>query len=51
MQVLGFDSDVPMPTVFITAPGGRIVYSDLTDNYRIRPEPAEFMAALDRAGL
>jgi len=51
MQALGYDSDVPMPTVFITAPGGRIVYSDLTDNYRIRPEPAEFMAALDRAGL
>lgn len=51
MQVLGYDSDVPMPTVLITAPGGRIVYSDLTDNYRIRPEPAEFIAALDRAGL
>ena len=51
MQALGYDSDVPMPTVFITAPGGRIVYSDLTDNYRVRPEPAEFMAALDRAGL
>jgi peroxiredoxin len=51
MQALGYESDVPMPTVFITAPGGRIVYSDLTDNYRVRPEPAEFMAALDRAGL
>jgi peroxiredoxin len=51
MQALGYDSDVPMPTVFITAPGGRVVYSDLTDNYRMRPQPAEFMAALDRAGL
>lgn len=51
MQALGYDSDVPMPTVFITAAGGRIVYSDLTDNYRIRPEPADFIAALDRAGL
>lgn len=51
MQVLGYDSDVPMPTVFITAPGGRIVYSDLTDNYRIRPEPSEFTKALDAAGL
>lgn len=51
MQALGYDSDVPMPTVLITAPGGKIVYSDLTDNYRIRPEPAEFIAALDRAGL
>ncbi|MBT9610473.1 MAG: peroxiredoxin-like family protein [Aquabacterium commune] len=51
MQALGYDSDVPMPTVFITAPGGRIVYSDLTDNYRVRPEPAEFIQALEAAGL
>ncbi len=51
MQVLGYDADVPMPTVLITAAGGRIVYCDLTDNYRIRPEPADFLAALDRAGL
>ncbi|MEQ1440071.1 peroxiredoxin-like family protein [Fontimonas sp. SYSU GA230001] len=51
MQALGYDSDVPMPTVFITSSGGRVVYSDLTENYRIRPEPAEFLAALDRAGI
>lgn len=51
LQVLGYDNDVPMPTVFITAPGGRIVYSDLTDNYRVRPDPAEFIKALDEAGL
>jgi peroxiredoxin len=51
LQALGYDSDVPMPTVFITDPAGKIVYSDLTDNYRIRPEPADFIAALDRAGL
>jgi peroxiredoxin len=51
IQALGYGSDVPMPTVLITAPGGRIVYSDLTTNYRIRPEPAEFMQALNQAGL
>ncbi len=51
LQALGYDSDVPMPTVLITAAGGRIVYSDLTDNYRMRPEPAEFLEALNRAGL
>ncbi len=50
MQALGYDSDVPMPTVFITAAGGRILYADLTDNYRIRPEPAEFLRVLDSAG-
>ncbi len=49
MQVLGYDSDVPMPTVFITAAGGTVLYADLTDNYRIRPEPAEFIRVLDQA--
>ena len=51
MQVLGYDSDVPLPTVFITAPGGKIVYCDLTENYRLRPEPSEFLRALTAAGF
>lgn len=51
LQALGYDSDVPMPTVFITEVGGRIIYADLTENYRIRPEPQEFLAELDRHGL
>lgn len=49
MQALGYDSDVPMPTVFITDAGGNILYADLTDNYRIRPEPEEFLRVLDQA--
>lgn len=48
MQVLGYDSDVPRPTVLITAPGGRIHYCDSSGNYRVRPEPAQFFAVLDR---
>lgn len=51
MQVLGYDSDVPMPTVLITDARGIIVYHDLTDDYRIRPEPAEFLAVIDRLEL
>lgn len=51
MQMFGYDPDVPLPTVLITAPGGRIVYNDLTDNYRVRPEPEEFLKALTAAGL
>jgi peroxiredoxin len=51
LQVLGYEGDVPMPTVLITDAAGRIVYADLTDNYRVRPEPAEFIATLDRIGL
>lgn len=48
MQVLGYDADVPRPTVFITAAGGRLLYCDLSENYRVRPEPAEFLAVLDQ---
>jgi peroxiredoxin len=51
MQAFGYDSDVPRPTVFITAKGGRILYCDLTDNYRVRPEPAQYFAVLDRFAI
>ncbi len=50
MQVLGYDSDVPRPTVFITAAGGKLIYCDLSENYRVRPEPSEFLAVFDRMG-
>ena len=46
MQVLGYDSDTVLPTVIITAPGGRILWADETDNYRVRPEPDLFLAVL-----
>lgn len=51
MQAFGYDSDVPRPTVFITAKGGRILYRDVTDNYRVRPEPAQYFAVLDRFAI
>ncbi len=51
MEVLGYDSDVPRPTVFITAAGGRIIYCERASNYRVRPEPAQFFAVLDRHAL
>jgi len=51
MQALGYDSDAPRPTVFITATGGRILYCDLTHNYRVRPEPAQYFAVLDRFAI
>ena len=46
MQVLGYDSDTVMPTVIITAAGGRILWAHETDNYRIRPEPDVYLAVL-----
>jgi len=47
-QVFGYDSDTVMPTIIITDKNGKILFADLTDNYRVRPEPSTFLAILDR---
>jgi len=46
-QVFGFDSDTVMPTVIITNKKGEIIFADLTDNYRVRPEPETFLKIID----
>ena len=46
MQMLGYESDTVLPTVILTDAQGQIIYSDQTDNYRVRPEPAAFEALL-----
>ncbi|MCC1484113.1 peroxiredoxin family protein [Winogradskyella immobilis] len=45
-QVMGYDSDTVLPTVVITDASGKIIFADLTDNYRIRPEPETFLSVL-----
>jgi peroxiredoxin len=45
-----YDPHTVMPTVVVTNDNGRILYSDQTDNYRVRPEPDTFIAILRRAG-
>ena len=47
MELLGYASETVLPTVLIVGADGRILYADLTDSYRIRPEPAEFLRVLD----
>jgi hypothetical protein len=47
MEPLGYDVDSVLPTVLITDPSRRIIFADLTDNYRVRPEPSTFLAAID----
>lgn len=42
-QLLGYDSDTVLPTVIITDKKGAIIFTDLTDNYRVRPEPEVFI--------
>ena len=49
MQALGYDSDTVLPTVIITGKHGEILYSHLTDNYRIRPDPDDFLHVLTPA--
>ena len=39
-----------LPTVVVANENGTILYSDQTDNYRVRPEPDIFLAILRRAG-
>jgi len=46
MQMLGYDSETVLPTVIITAAGGRILWVHETDNYRVRPEPETYLAVL-----
>lgn len=49
--MLGYDSDAPYPTVIITDAEGKVVFADLTDNYRVRPEPSTFLQIIDEHGL
>ncbi len=50
-QTLGYDSDTVLPTVIITNKEGEIIFVDLTDNYRIRPEPQTFLTILDNQDI
>ena len=47
MEMLGYDKDTVYPTVIITDATGKIIYNDFTNNYRIRPEPQEFIKVLE----
>jgi len=49
-QILGYNSDTVLPTVIITDAKAKIVFADLTDNYRVRPEPEAFLKIIDELG-
>lgn len=51
LEALGYDSDTVLPTVIITDAERRIIYTDQTDNYRVRPEPATYLQALAKVGM
>ena len=43
MQLLGYDSDTVLPTVILINEHSVIIHSDITENYRVRPEPDDLM--------
>jgi len=47
MDLQGYASDTVLPTVLISDARGIIRFADLTDNYRLRPDPATFLRVLD----
>lgn len=47
MQVLGHSLDGVTPTIIITNENGQIIFSEIADNYRIRPEPEVFLRVID----
>jgi peroxiredoxin len=51
LGVTGYDSDSIMPTVVLTDSDGEIIFADLTDNYRVRPEPSTFLRILDQRAI
>lgn len=51
MQMLGYASETVLPTVIITDPQGRVVWTDQTENYRVRPEPATCLEVLRQHGF
>lgn len=47
-EILGYEPDVPMPTTFVVDEKGKVVFADLTANYRLRPRPEDILAALNK---
>jgi peroxiredoxin len=49
MEALGFSTDNVLPTLVVTDGKGIVRFADLTDNYRIRPEPETYLEVLDQS--
>ncbi|WP_417481551.1 redoxin domain-containing protein [Maricaulis sp.] len=49
MELLGYRSESVLPTVIAVAAGGGILWTHETDNYRVRPTPAELLAVFNDA--
>jgi len=45
------DSDTVVPTILIRDKNRTILFADLTDNYRIRPESSTFLQIVDKTSV
>ncbi len=43
LQLFGYKSNTVLPTLIVTNKNNTITYADLTDNYRLRPDPETFL--------
>lgn len=47
LGILGYGRDTVLPTVLMTDEAGKLIYVDLTDNFRIRPQAQTLIEVLD----
>lgn len=47
MGNLGFESDTVFPTIVVADADGTVRYAEVSDNYRVRPEPASYLKLLE----
>ncbi|MDB4678347.1 redoxin domain-containing protein, partial [bacterium] len=48
LQALGYETDVPKPTTFVLDENGKVIFADLTTNYRLRTKPEDILEALGK---
>ncbi len=51
MEVLGYSTDNVYPTLVITDSNGIVRFINMTDNYRLRPEPSSYIKLIDEVQL
>ena len=51
LGLMGYESETVMPTVLLTNAAGELVYIDMTENYRVRPEPNQFLRIIEEKGV
>lgn len=51
MQVLGYASETVLPTLIVTDREGRVIWTDETENYRVRPEPDTYLNVMRESNL